>query len=96
MAMYLANVPVFTIMLIGRWSSDAFLVYIRKQVQDFTKGISSRMLLSPDYFTIPDIASNPEDPRARFAPQAFATRTQSQNGGNLDRQLVAPRFALHH
>jgi hypothetical protein len=26
MAMYLAEVPVFTIMLIGRWSSDAFLL----------------------------------------------------------------------
>jgi hypothetical protein len=25
MAMYLAHVPVFTIMLLGRWSSDAFL-----------------------------------------------------------------------
>jgi hypothetical protein len=25
MAMYLAGVPVFTIMLLGRWSSDAFL-----------------------------------------------------------------------
>jgi hypothetical protein len=29
MAMYLADVPVFTIMLIGHWSSDAFLLYIR-------------------------------------------------------------------
>eukprot|EP00978_Attheya_sp_CCMP212_P021308 scaffold62029_cov65-Attheya_sp.AAC.1 len=31
MAMYLAGVPVFTIMLIGRWSRDAFLHYIRRQ-----------------------------------------------------------------
>jgi hypothetical protein len=29
MAMYLGAVPVFTIMLIGRWSSDAFIRYIR-------------------------------------------------------------------
>ena len=35
MAMYLAGVPVFSIMLIGRWSSTAFLKYIRKQVQEF-------------------------------------------------------------
>ena len=35
MAMYLAGVPVFTIMLLGRWSSDAFLRYIRKEVQEF-------------------------------------------------------------
>eukprot|EP00957_Ditylum_brightwellii_P132687 10117726-Ditylum_brightwellii.AAC.1 len=36
MAMYLAGVPVYTIMLIGRWSSDAFLRYIWKQVQEFS------------------------------------------------------------
>ena len=30
MAMYLGECPVYTIMMIGRWSSDAFLRYIRK------------------------------------------------------------------
>ena len=29
MAMYLGGVPVFAIMMIGRWSSDAFMKYIR-------------------------------------------------------------------
>jgi hypothetical protein len=33
MAMYLAGVPVFTIMLLGHWSSDPFLRCIRKQVR---------------------------------------------------------------
>jgi hypothetical protein len=33
MAMYLSGVPVYTIMLLWRWSSDAFLHYIRKQVK---------------------------------------------------------------
>jgi hypothetical protein len=42
--MYLAGVPVFSIMLIGRWSSTAFLKYIRKQVQEFLQGISSKMI----------------------------------------------------
>jgi hypothetical protein len=41
MAMHLANVPVYTIMLVGQWSSDAFLRYIRKQVQEFSVGISN-------------------------------------------------------
>ena len=36
MAMYLNGVPVYTIMLLGRWSSDAFLRYIRKQVTEFS------------------------------------------------------------
>jgi hypothetical protein len=44
MAMYLAGVPVFSIMLIGRWSSTVFLKYIRKQVQEFSQGISSKMI----------------------------------------------------
>ena len=44
MAMYLAGVPIFSIMLIGRWSSLAFLKYIRKQVQEFSFGISSKMI----------------------------------------------------
>ena len=44
MAMYLAHVPVFTIMLLGRWSSNAFLRYIRKQVKEFSNGISSKMI----------------------------------------------------
>jgi hypothetical protein len=45
MAMYLASVPVYTIMLIGRWSSDAFLCYIRKQVKLFSKHVAKQMLM---------------------------------------------------
>ena len=44
MVMYLAGVPVFSIMLIGRWSSTAFLRYIQKQIQEFLQGISSKMI----------------------------------------------------
>ena len=40
MSMYLAELPVYTIMLIGRWSSDAFLKYIQKQVEQFSLNIS--------------------------------------------------------
>jgi hypothetical protein len=40
MAMYTADLPVYTIMLIGRWSSDAFLVYLCIQVMQFTQHIS--------------------------------------------------------
>eukprot|EP00957_Ditylum_brightwellii_P207179 15351855-Ditylum_brightwellii.AAC.1 len=32
-SMFLDNVTVFLIILVGRWSSDAFLKYIRKQLQ---------------------------------------------------------------
>jgi hypothetical protein len=54
MAMYLAGVPMFTIMLLGRWSSDAFLRYIRKEVQEFSNSISSKMIQSEKFFTLAD------------------------------------------
>jgi hypothetical protein len=44
MAMYLGECVVFTIMLIGRWSSDVFLRYIRKQVMEFSQNIAQKML----------------------------------------------------
>jgi hypothetical protein len=42
MAMYLAGTPVFLIMLVGCWSSTAFLKYIQKQVQEFCMGSHPR------------------------------------------------------
>eukprot|EP00978_Attheya_sp_CCMP212_P014459 scaffold36887_cov24-Attheya_sp.AAC.1 len=86
MAMYLAGVPVFTIMLIGRWSSDAFLRYIRRQAQEFSSGVSSKMILAPDYFTIPDAGH--EDPRT--------PATRLNNGLDVQRQAQQGAFALHH
>jgi hypothetical protein len=57
MAMYLANVPVFTIMLLGRWSSDAFLRYIRPQVQQFSENVARKMIARPAFFHVPDANS---------------------------------------
>lgn len=53
MAMYLDEIPIYTIMLIGRWSSDAFLAYIRKQVDQFTYNIAERMLKHLDFRHLP-------------------------------------------
>ena len=53
MAMYLNKVPVYVIMLLGRWSSDAFLRYIRKQVQQFSTGVSSAMLNGGSFLHVP-------------------------------------------
>jgi hypothetical protein len=46
-AMYLHGVPLYTIMLLGRWPSDAFQWYMRKQVTEFSKGVSRRMIQHP-------------------------------------------------
>ena len=44
MEILLARVYPETIMIIGRWSSNAFLRYIRIQVTDLSKGISNLIL----------------------------------------------------
>jgi hypothetical protein len=44
MGLFLMNHPVATIMILGRWSSDAFLVYIRPQVLEWTNRMSCDMI----------------------------------------------------
>jgi hypothetical protein len=51
-AMFIAGVPTETIQLIGRWKSQAFLRYIRIQVQQLTQGVASGMIEHPNFFTI--------------------------------------------
>jgi hypothetical protein len=53
MALVLGCVPVYQIMLLGRWKSTAFLAYVRTQVHALTDGISSQMLLHPSFLSIP-------------------------------------------
>ena len=52
MAMFLSGVPTIVIMRIGRWSSEAFLEYIREQVENFTFGVSSRMIRFEHFHTL--------------------------------------------
>ena len=44
MAMYLGSVPVFAIKIISCWSSNAFMKFIRKQVEAFPFDMSAQML----------------------------------------------------
>jgi len=57
MAMFLGGCPVFLIMMIGRWSSDAFLWYIRKQVEEFNHDVSRKMLTHMFHRPIPNYSS---------------------------------------
>ena len=80
MALYLAPASIVTIMHIGRWSSDAFLLYIRKQVQEFSKNLTSQMVKNAQFFTIPSVTEHTvdfdtadfNDPRTRN-PNSFAS-----------------------
>eukprot|EP00957_Ditylum_brightwellii_P142663 10869707-Ditylum_brightwellii.AAC.1 len=76
MSMYLGECPVYTIMMIGRWSSDAFLRYIRKQVEQFSNNVSKRMLKFQHHRHILEMApmTANEDPRQRNHPCNAETR----------------------
>jgi hypothetical protein len=65
--MYLGECPVFMIMLIGHWSSNAFLRYIRKQVMEFSQNVAKMMLLCQNFRHIPDIHTRVQhdDPHIR-------------------------------
>jgi hypothetical protein len=91
MAMYLAGVPVFTIMLMGRWSSDAFLRYIRKQVKEFSSGISKKMITNEKFFTMP-LASH-EDPRVQNHPLNLASRKINGRGF---KDAIMPLVSVFH
>ena len=53
MALILGGTPVFEVMLVGWWASDAFIRYIQSQVLDFSKGISDKMIKNNNYFCVP-------------------------------------------
>jgi hypothetical protein len=98
--MYLTGVPVFTIMLIGRWSSDAFLRYIRRQVLQFSAGVSKCMISteSQDFFLLPDF--DPEHPRTRahrtnfqYSPQQSGPTRRPSTPDHVFESLL-PRFEL--
>ena len=84
MAMVLSGIPVYMIMLIGRWKSDAFLTYIRKQVAEFSSTASSKMITIKTLFQPPDatLLNAPFTSRLTLAgreAQAQATLPTNQN-----------------
>ena len=95
MEMYLAGVPVYTIMLIGRWSSNAFLRYIRKQVEQFSRHVAKQMLTFRSFRAVPDIAPrvvSRDDPRQRNHP--FNAETRRNIGRDASRRVQLPAFSL--
>ena len=80
MAVYLAGVPIFSIMLIGRWSSMAFLKYIRKQVQEFLHSILSKMIEIQSFKHV-------QNPLMSHYPTS--THPMRKIVGNLSAEMVA-------
>jgi hypothetical protein len=97
MSMFLSGTPIYTIMLIGRWSSDAFMRYIRKQVIAASHGISKKMLTYEDFFTIPDFVHNAADGDLRSRnPNNLASTTSFSGSQSNMRRGVHPAFHLEH
>ena len=66
MSLFLTNHSVHKIMILGRWSSDAFLVYIRPQVLEWTDNMSDDMILHNNFWDATDSRkTTKEDPRTR-------------------------------
>jgi hypothetical protein len=49
MALFLANADTLDIMILGQWSSDAFLLYIRPYIQETTAELGKRMVINETY-----------------------------------------------
>ncbi len=92
-AMYLGECPVYTIMLIGQWSSNASLRYIRKQVMEFSHNVSKRMLSFQNYHHIPNFEHqvSANDPRVRNDPNNAKTRRNVS--GDTSRLMLLPAFS---
>ena len=97
MVMILGGCPVFLIMMIGRWSwsSDVFLRYIRKQVDEFNHNVSQKMLTHMlnrhiQNYSSPTISHL--DPRQCNHPNNAATRI-NVGGDMAHQQARLPAFA---
>jgi hypothetical protein len=93
MAMYLGEHPVFMIVLIGRWSANTLLCYIRKQMMQFSQNVVKRMFSCQNFRHIPDAHTRvaPDDPRIRNHPEIAETRRNV--GGNMHWHVRLPPFS---
>jgi len=88
MAMYLNGVPVYTILLLRCSSSDAFLRYIRKQVESFGCGVLSKMIVTSCFLHVSH-STNHEDPRTSRNPASFTANMGMGSGGNIKRNAFS-------
>lgn len=100
MALFLADEHAHKIMLLGRWSSDAFLTYIRPQVQEWTSGMSTNMLKHDSFHLAdPNIQNNkrhPSDPLLRNDQRSVLGSLSASFHGSNPQSLSFPKFHLFH
>jgi hypothetical protein len=95
MMMHMAGIPTYTLMLIGRWASDAFMIYIQKSIREFSHGVSKKIAFSRDFFNIPIKRWTPIDP-TRPVPRVHHIALQPVIGGSIfKRQHLTPKMTNH-
>ena len=67
-----------TIMLVGRWKSIAFMKYIRKQIQEFSTNLSSRMLEFEHFTHLPKFSKGSSPHKLRMAPPTIKDSSRKQ------------------
>jgi hypothetical protein len=88
MALFINDISTAKIMILGRWSSDAFLVYIRPQVLEWTNNMSREMIAVDSFFDVQmNHHTTHEDPR---------TRAQHYNHPFNGPSVVIPTLHLNH
>ena len=107
MAPFLANESMHKIMILGQWSSNAFLVYICSQVMEWTSGMSKSMTQTENFLHAPDAHSTPahsndqahkDDPRILGDPRSISgpRATLSLFNGSNVASFLLPRLHLFH
>jgi hypothetical protein len=103
MALYLADTHPHKIMLLGRWSSDAFLLYLRPEVLSSFSTLSSNMIQNDDYretahgSTRQNDSIHPEDTLRRIDQCSILfTSMASYGGAEKVAPITIPQFHLFH
>ena len=85
MALFLQGVSPYIIMLLGRWSSDAFLRYLRTQVEEFNLKLSEIMINCEDYHYVSD---------QQQAGLPHSAPLQHHHGTRLNGEAIQSAFAV--
>ena len=88
LAMYLSGTAVVDIMLEGRWSSDAFLEYIKRQVLERSAGISTDMVNIENFDMLPQ--------RKHRAVLDRSKKSLGHRGSDRSYFVTSPSFHLLH
>jgi hypothetical protein len=104
-ALYLADAPPHKIMLLGRWSSDAFLLYLRPEVLSSFSQLSKDMIQTDDFrhaLSNPDKRLNNETRHSEDTLRHGDTRSimhsrgVNLNGAEKPSNSQIPQFHLYH